>query len=99
MSSPSLRDGSGESRAVPDAKGRDGPSRSSGVQVTVIVQNRYTFETQVVTGKQIKVRADVPEGFALYRRVRGGNEPISDDAHVELRSGDHFFARPSPSAS
>jgi hypothetical protein len=31
--------------------------------------------------------------------VQGGNQPIPDDAQVELHHGDHFFARPTSSAS
>jgi hypothetical protein len=64
----------------------------------VIVQHRYTFGAELVTGRQIKKTADVPADFALYRRVKGGNEPIPDDLQVELRNGDHFFARPPSSA-
>jgi hypothetical protein len=97
MLSPSLHDGSDESAAVPDAKDADGVNRPSTIRVTVIVQNRYTFDTELVTGQQIKETADLPPGFALYRRVRGGNELIPDDAEIELRNGDHFFARPSSS--
>jgi hypothetical protein len=52
-----------------------------------------------VTGRQIIEAANVPAGFALYRRERGGNEPITDDAQVELHNGDHFFARPTSNAS
>lgn len=68
--------------------------RSSKIHVTVIVQNRYTFDSEVVTGRQIKERANIPVGFSLHRRVRGGNEPIRDDESVELHDGDHFFSRP-----
>jgi hypothetical protein len=50
-----------------------------------------------MTGKQIKETADVPAGFVLYRRAKGGNEPIPDDALIEPHNGDHFFARPSSS--
>ena len=78
-----------------DARSEDPPSR---VRITVIVQNRYTFDTHRVTGRQIKETASIPLGFAR-RRVQGGNEPLRDDAHVELRNGDHFFARPSSNAS
>jgi hypothetical protein len=60
----------------------------------VIIQNRYTFETEVVTGKQIKEKANIPAGFSLQRRMKGGNEPIGDHESVELRDGDHLFARP-----
>lgn len=77
-----------------DAKDTEGENRPSRVRITVIVQNRYTFDTEVVSGKQIKETANIPAGFALYRRVQRGNEPIPDDAPVELRNGDHFFARP-----
>lgn len=77
-----------------DAKDTGGENRPSRVRITVIVQNRYTFDAEVVTGKQIKETANIPAGFALYRRVQVGNEPIPDDAPVELHNGDHFFARP-----
>jgi hypothetical protein len=72
---------------------------SSGVRITVIVQSQYTFDIEVVTGRQIKQTAGIPAGFTLFRRVRGGSQPIPDDAEVEVHDGDHFFARPSESAS
>jgi hypothetical protein len=77
-----------------DRKDAEGQSRASKIHITVIIQNRYTFETEVVTGKQIKERANIPAGFSLHRRVKGGNEPIRDDESVELHNGDHFFSRP-----
>lgn len=70
----------------------------TGVRIIVTVADRYLFETGVVSGRQIKERAGVPERFALHRRVRGGNEPVADDDQVALRPGDHFFARPSANA-
>jgi hypothetical protein len=76
------------------AKDPESQPRPPKIRFTVIVQNRYTLDTEVVTGKQIKEKANIPAGFALYRRAQGGNEPIPDDASVELRNGDHFFARP-----
>ena len=97
MSSPSPQASSNQRAAVPAAKGADGLSRPSSVRITVIVQNQYTFHTEVATGRQMKERAEVPPGFALYRR--GGNEPIPNDAEVEVHTGDHFLARPSSSAS
>jgi hypothetical protein len=72
--------------------------RDSKVRITVIVQNRYTFDTPIVTGRQVKERANIPAGFSLHRRASGGNEPIRDDQPVELHDGDHFFSRP-PSTS
>jgi hypothetical protein len=77
-----------------DADDTRGQERPSPIDVTVIVQNRYTFETEGVTGMQIKETANIPVDFTLQRRVRGGNEPIRDDESVELHHGDHFFARP-----
>jgi len=82
-----------ESTDMADTKHPGGEDRPSKIHVTVIVQNRYTFDTEVVTGKQIKEKANISAGFSLHRRVNGGNEPIGDDESVELRNGDHLFAR------
>jgi hypothetical protein len=67
----------------------------SNARITVIVQNRLVIEASAATGMQVKHLAQIPQGFALYRRTRGGNEPILDDDIVDVRNGDHFFARPS----
>jgi hypothetical protein len=99
MSSSSLHESSDQNAEVAqrnDARREDPPSS---VRITVIVQNRYTFDSHRVTGQQIKETASIPLGFALYRRVQSGNEPLRDDAQIELRNGDHFFARPSSNAS
>ena len=77
----------------------DQMGESTGVRITVIIQNRYRFDTAQVTGAQIKNAANIPADFALHRRAQGGNEPIHDDALVHLRNGDHFFARPSSDAA
>jgi hypothetical protein len=94
MSSSSLHRGSNEGADLAGPSGAEGGP--STVRITVIVQNRYTLDAALVTGTQIKERANVPKGFVLYRRVKNGNEPIADDALIELHDGDHFFAR-SPS--
>jgi hypothetical protein len=99
MSSPSRKQHSDHSTAVSKATHGDGVSQPSSVWITVIVQHRCTFDTGLATGRQIKDTAGVPAGFALYRRMQGGPQPIPDDAQVELRDGDHFFARPTRSAS
>jgi hypothetical protein len=98
MPSPSLHGSPDPTEAITAAKRSVGVSSRSSVRVTVIVQKRCALDTDLATGRQIKEKADVPPGFALYRRVRGGNELIADDAQVELRDGDHFFARPGPGA-
>jgi hypothetical protein len=94
MSSSSLHRGSDERAHVADADGAVRENTPPRVRITVIVQNRYTLDAGLMTGKQIKETGDVPAGFVLYRRTKGGNEPIPDDALVEPHDGDHFFARP-----
>jgi hypothetical protein len=68
--------------------------RAANVRITVIIQNRYTLEAEVVTGRQIKEMAGILPTFALFRRGSQGKEPISDDAEIRVRNGDHFFAQP-----
>jgi hypothetical protein len=91
MSSP-LHDRRGQHGSQDDAT--VGGPESSSLSITVIVQNRLTIDSEAVTGSQLKEAAGVPADFALYRRVRGGNELVPDDTQIELRNGDHFFARP-----
>jgi len=87
------------STGVADTNGAGREDRPSRVLVTVIIQNRYAFDNEVVTGKQIKEKANIPAGFSLHRRVKGGNEPIGDHESIELCNGDHLFARPPLNAS
>jgi hypothetical protein len=94
ISSSSLHRGSDESADAAEASGAERESGPSKVRSTVIVQNRYTLDAGLTTGKHIKEMAHVPTGFIRYRRVKAGNEPISDDALIEPHNGDHFFARP-----
>jgi hypothetical protein len=96
MSSSPFHRSSGEGA---DAARANGAERSpSKVHITVIVQNRCTLDAGPTTGKHVKEMANVPAGFVLHRRVKGGNELIPDDALIEVRNGDHFFARPSSDA-
>jgi len=94
MSASPPHRGSDERPDLAGASGGERGSDPSTVRITVIVQNHYTLDARPTTGKQIKEKADVPAGFVLYRRVKGGNEPISDDALIEPHNGDHFFTRP-----
>jgi len=72
---PSLIDAAADVGDVPRARW----ARS---RITVVIANRYAFDTEVVTGKQIKEKANIPAGFALYRRMRGGDESIRNrNAH------------------
>ena len=99
MPSPSLHESSDQGAEVADQNGARLEDRPSSVRITVIVQNRYTFDARRVTGRQIRETAGVPADFALYRRAQSGNEPIAEDEQVELHNGDHFFARPPSNAS
>jgi hypothetical protein len=71
----------------------EGENPSQKIHITVVIANRYAFDTGVVMGRRIREEADIPASFALYRRMRGGNESIRDEDSVELHDGDHFFAR------
>jgi SAM-dependent methyltransferase len=57
---------------VADAHGAVRENRPSRFRISVIVQNRYTLDPGLMTGKQFKETAYVPAGFDLYRRVKGG---------------------------
>lgn len=98
MSSSPIHRKSDETADVAGANGAERETGPSTARITVIVQNRYTLGAGPTTGKHIKEMANVPSGFSLYRRVKGGNEPISDDELIEPQDGDHFFARPPSNA-
>jgi hypothetical protein len=98
MSSSSPHPGSDEEAEAAHPLDAQHESPATSVRITVTIANRFTFDTDVVTGRQIKEKAGAPQGFALFRRAQRGNEPIADDDQVELRGGDHFFARPSSDA-
>jgi hypothetical protein len=68
--------------------------RAPSIRITVIIQHRYTLDTELVTGRQIKEMAGIPPGFALFRRGNEGKEPVGDDVEIRARNGDHFFAQP-----
>ena len=68
--------------------------------VRVFVNDKpYDFVSDDVTGQEIRARAGIPDGYSLYRRGHGSNEPISDSEQVELHNGDHFFSRPPSNVS
>jgi hypothetical protein len=77
-----------------DVKADGSKELPSTIRITVIIQDRFTLDTDVMTGKQIKEKANIPAGFSLYRRAKGGNESIGDDAPLEVHNGDHFYAQP-----
>ena len=69
-------------------------------EMVVFINGRpYHFESDDVTGLQIKEQADIPDNYSLYLRREGSNEPIADDERVELHHGEHFFSRPPSNVS
>ena len=72
-----------------------GAQQMTSQSVEIFVNDkRVTFQTDDVTGAEIKAAAGVPADYSLYRRQKGSNEPISDNEPVDLEEGDHFFTRP-----
>jgi mannose-6-phosphate isomerase class I len=68
--------------------------------VEVFVDGKaFRFESDDVTGRQIKEKAQIPDNYSLYLRQEGSNEPIADDERVELHHGEHFFSRPPSNVS
>lgn len=59
----------------------------------------YEFDKDDVTGREIKLKAGIPDNYSLYRREAGANEPIADGEAVELHEGEHFFSRPPSNVS
>lgn len=59
----------------------------------------YHFESDDVTGRQIREKAGIPDNYSLYLRHEGSNEPVAEDERVELHHGEHFFSRPPSNVS
>jgi len=75
------------------------PTRAQRAVEVVINDKPYRFDHDVVTGRQIKQKASIPDADSLYLRRPGGNEPIADNEEVTLRDGDVFFSRPPSNVS
>lgn len=61
-----------------------------------INENPYSFESDDVTGRQIKDKAGIPEDHSLYLRQDGSDKLIRDDEHVQLEDDEHFFSKKDP---
>lgn len=71
-----------------------GEPPESHARITVVMQSRHTLDRSVVTGRELKETASIPDDFSLHRRGPGGTEAIADDQSIEVRNGDHFYAQP-----
>ena len=62
-------------------------------------QRKVEFDTDHVTGAQIKEKAGVPANNDLGRRVQGRIEFVADDQQIEIKNGDHFVLLPAGTIS
>lgn len=77
-----------------DGNDTEDENRPSSVRITVIVQNRYTFASGTVTGKADQGKSQHPSWFLSLPSHARRERAVPDDLLVELRNGDHLFARP-----
>jgi hypothetical protein len=62
-------------------------------------QRKVEFDTDRVTGAQIKEKAGAPSTSDLGRRVQGKIEYVPDDQQIEIKNGDHFVVLPAGTIS
>ncbi len=55
---------------------------------------KVEFDTDDVTGLQIKQRAGVPTDYDLARRQGQKLELVTNDQTIEIKNGEHFVALP-----
>lgn len=60
---------------------------------------KVEFDTNRVTGAQIKAKAGAPSNSDLGRRVQGKIEYVPDDQLIEIKNGDHFVVLPAGTIS
>lgn len=60
---------------------------------------KVEFDTNQVTGAQIKSKAGAPSNSDLGRRVEGRVEYVPDDQLIEIKNGEHFVVLPFGSIS
>lgn len=62
-------------------------------------QRKVEFNTDQVTGAQIKAQAGAPTSSDLGRRVQGKIEFVPDDQLIKIKNGDHFVILPAGTIS
>jgi len=60
---------------------------------------KVEFDTNQVSGRQIKEKAGAPANADLGRRVEGQIVYVPDDQVIEIKNGDHFVVLPAGSIS
>ena len=69
------------------------------VQIDKQSQVKVGFDTDHVTGAQIKAKAGVPADYELAIIHGNKRDAVGDDQVIEIREGEHFIAVPSGSVS
>lgn len=64
------------------------------VEITKNDTRKIEFDTDHVTGLQIKQRAGVPADYDLARRQGQKLELVTNEQTVEIKNGEHFVALP-----
>ena len=62
-------------------------------------QVKVEFDTNHVTGLQIKQKAGVPPDYELARVEGNRRIGVPDDQVIEIKNGEHFIAVPSGNVS
>lgn len=57
-------------------------------------REKVEFQTDHVTGLEIKQKANVPSDYDLARRQGQKLELITDNQTIKIRNGEHFVALP-----
>lgn len=57
-------------------------------------KKKVEFDTDDVTGLQIKQKAGVPTEYDLARRQGQKLELVTNDQTIEIKNGEHFVALP-----
>ncbi len=60
------------------------------VEITKNDQKKIEFETNEVTGRQIKEKAGVSLDCDLARKERGRLVSVSNDEKIKIQNGEHF---------
>jgi hypothetical protein len=64
------------------------------VEVTKNDKRKLSFESDHVTGADIKAQAEVPPDSDLARRVSGQLELVKSDETIAIANGQHFVVLP-----
>ncbi len=64
------------------------------VELSKTEQKKVEFNTDHVTGLQIKQQAGVPTDYDLARRQGQKLELVTNDQTIEIKNGEHFVALP-----